>query len=218
MNTPYTLYNIPKHVSGLIFDIDGTLYKNDAYCIEQGDCQIREWARITGISSEEGRRRVEQAQQEYAISHNGSRTSLANIMLEFGVPLEQSIEWRRTLINPDGFLTQDEKLLHTLTVLKRTFKIIALTNNSFYTGHRNLAALGIEDCFDTVLGLEQTKHGKPNPQGFELAAETLKLNPSEIISIGDRYDVDIAPALSLGMGGILVDGPEIIHIIPQLII
>jgi phosphoglycolate phosphatase/putative hydrolase of the HAD superfamily len=29
--------------------------------------------------------------------------------------------------------------------------------------------------------------------------------------VGDRYDVDIAPALELGMGGILVEGVEEVY-------
>ncbi len=214
----YTLYNIPARTKGLIFDIDGTLYKNDAYCVEQGDCQIRAWADQLHISHEEGRRRVEEAQQQYALGHDGHRTSLATIMQGFGISIEQCMEWRRTLIDPTGWLTADPELHTALAALKERFSIIALTNNSFHTGHKHLAALGISDCFDTVLGLEQTKRGKPDPTGFQMAADTLHLAPSEIISIGDRYDVDIVPALSLGMGGILVDGPEIIPIIPQLIV
>jgi len=214
----YTLYNIPQHTKGLIFDIDGTLYKNDAFCAEQGDCQIRAWADMLHISHEEGRRRVEEAQQKFAAEHDGHRTSLATIMQGFGIPIEQCMEWRRTLINPTGWLEPDPALQKALAELKKRFPIIALTNNSYHTGQKHLAVLGITDCFDTLLGLEQTKKGKPDPAGFQMAADTLHLSPDTIVSIGDRYDVDIVPALSLGMGGILVDGPEIIPIIQQLIV
>ncbi len=218
MSTPYQLFNIPAHTRGLIFDIDGTLYKNDAYCEEQGDCQVRAWAKMLGISNEEARQRVDLARKEYAAAHNGAKTSLANIMLSFGISLEQSIEWRKTLINPEGYLSPDPKLHDTLLNLHDRFRIVALTNNSCLTGHKNLAALGIEDCFDAVLGLEDTGYSKPHERCFQLAAKTLGLSAGEIVSIGDRYDVDLATPINLGMGGILVDGPEIIHIISTLLV
>jgi phosphoglycolate phosphatase/putative hydrolase of the HAD superfamily len=35
--------------------------------------------------------------------------------------------------------------------------------------------------------------------------------------VGDRYDIDIALPLELGMGGILVDGVEDVYRLPALI-
>ena len=48
-----------------------------------------------------------------------------------------------------------------------------------------------------------------------LAAASLGLAAPEIISVGDRYEVDIEPALVLGMGGILVDGVEDVYRLPS---
>ena len=37
------------------------------------------------------------------------------------------------------------------------------------------------------------------------------------LSVGDRYDIDIALPLELGMGGILVDGVEDVYRLPEIL-
>ena len=47
-------------------------------------------------------------------------------------------------------------------------------------------------------------------KALELSSSHLgeALSYSDCISIGDRYDIDLALAIELGMGGILVSGSE----------
>jgi phosphoglycolate phosphatase/putative hydrolase of the HAD superfamily len=42
--------------------------------------------------------------------------------------------------------------------------------------------------------------------------------PESCLSVGDRYDIDIALPLELGMGGILVDGVEDVYRLPELLL
>lgn len=51
-------YNIPKNLQTIIFDIDSTLYTNAAYAFEQVDCQVREYAKITGLTADQARKKV----------------------------------------------------------------------------------------------------------------------------------------------------------------
>jgi phosphoglycolate phosphatase/putative hydrolase of the HAD superfamily len=41
---------------------------------------------------------------------------------------------------------------------------------------------------------------------------------NQCIAIGDRYDIDIALPLELGMGGILVDGVEEVYKLPEILL
>ena len=50
-----------------------------------------------------------------------------------------------------------------------------------------------------------------------MAAEAAGAEPERCLSVGDRYDIDIALPLELGMGGILVDGVEDVYGIPDLL-
>ncbi len=45
------VYKIPLHLQTIIFDIDSTLYTNEAYAREQVDVQIRHYASLRNIPS-----------------------------------------------------------------------------------------------------------------------------------------------------------------------
>ena len=52
------IYKIPTDLRAFIFDIDSTLYTNQAYAFEQVDCQVRQFAKERGITADEARRMV----------------------------------------------------------------------------------------------------------------------------------------------------------------
>ena len=110
-------YNIPKNVKGIIFDIDGTLYTNEKYVFEQVDVQVRYYARLKNISVEDARNKVAAYKKQWAENHNGEKISLAKTMTAFGIPVAESIQWRKMLIKPEDFLSYDEKLVKTLSDL-----------------------------------------------------------------------------------------------------
>ena len=70
--------------------------------------------------------------------------------------------------------------------------------------------------FSVLVGLDDTLSGKPSPGPFEETARRLGLAPARCVSVGDRFDVDLAPAMELGMGAILVDGVEDVYELPSL--
>jgi phosphoglycolate phosphatase/putative hydrolase of the HAD superfamily len=92
-----------------------------------------------------------------------------------------------------------------------------VTNNPRLVGERSLEALGVRSHFKTVVGLDDTFCSKPAPEPFALAARRLALEPRSCVSIGDRIDVDLVPAMDLGMGAILVDGVEDVYRLPDLL-
>jgi len=50
------------------------------------------------------------------------------------------------------------------------------------------------------------------------AARLCGVSQEKCVSVGDRFDIDIALPLELGMGGILVDGVEDVYKLPGLYI
>lgn len=203
--------NLPKKISALIFDIDNTLYSNEEYAFEQVDVQIRAFARLQRIKPDEAREMVEAERRAWADAHKGEEITLANIMLKFGIPIDQIIEWRNKLIKPENYLKPDERLIREFNELASKYKIIAITNNPVSTGIRNLEAIGISSFFEHVVGLDTCGVSKPAPAPFIKACELLGVPFEEIVSIGDRFAIDIATPLNFGLGGILVTGPEDIY-------
>lgn len=211
------IYKIPSDLRALIFDIDSTLYTNQAYAFEQVDCQVRQFAKERGISADEARRMVAEYRKQFAAEHNGSKVSLGNTLLSFGVPIEQSVQWRRELLEPADFLRRDEKLIDELKILQKKYQLICVTNNPVLPARKTLDALGISDFFPEIVGLDTCFKSKPALEPFETAVERLSkssesgIKAENCIAIGDRYDMDIALPLKMGMGGILVNGVEEVY-------
>ena len=204
-------YNLPQNPKTLIFDIDSTLYTNAAYAFEQVDCQIRQFARDRGITAEEARRMVADYRRQFAQANNGKKISLGNTLLAFGIPIAQSVEWRKTLMEPADFLTRDERLIQILEAWQKRYKLICVTNNPVFTARKTLDAIGISEFFPEIVGLDTCLKSKPALEPFEKACELTQTQPQNCIAIGDRYDMDIALPLQMGMGGILVTGVEEVY-------
>ena len=218
------IYKIPTELRAFIFDIDSTLYTNQAYAFEQVDCQVRQFAKERGISADEARRMVADYRKKFAAEHDGSKVSLGNTLLAFGVPIEQSVQWRRELLEPADFLGRDEKLIETLMILKSKYQLICVTNNPVLPARKTLEAIGISDFFPEIVGLDTCFKSKPALEPFQTAVEYLSkggkcpVTAENCLAIGDRYDMDIKLPLEMGMGGILVSSVEDVYQIPKSVL
>ena len=211
------IYKIPEDLQTIIFDIDSTLYTNAAYAFEQVDCQVREYARITGMTADEAREKVLTYRKEFAAKNDGKKVSLGNTLLSFGIPIEQSVEWRKTLLEPKNFLSADEKLKETLEGLQKKYKLICVTNNPVLPARKTLDALGVSSYFPEIVGLDTCFKSKPALEPFQKACEITASAPENCLAIGDRYDMDIALPLEMGMGGILVTGVEEVYTLNKVL-
>ena len=212
------IYKIPEVLRAFIFDIDSTLYTNQAYAFEQVDCQVRQFAKERGITADQARKMVADYRKKFATEHNGSKVSLGNTLLAFGVPIEQSVEWRRELLEPADFLDRDDTLIETLHKLSSKYQLICVTNNPVLPARKTLDAIGVSDFFPQIVGLDTCLKSKPALEPFQTAVNILGVQASECLAIGDRYDMDIALPLEMGMGGILVSGVEEVYQIPKSVL
>ena len=214
------IYKIPTELKAFIFDIDSTLYTNQAYAFEQVDCQVRQFAKERGITADEARRMVADYRKKFAAEHNGSKVSLGNTLLAFGVPIEQSVQWRRELLEPADFLGRDEQLIETLKILQSKYKLICVTNNPVLPARKTLEAIGVSEFFPDIVGLDTCLKSKPALEPFQTAIERLGegIKAENCLAVGDRYDMDIALPLEMGMGGILVSGVEEVYQISKSVL
>lgn len=211
------IYKIPEKLETIIFDIDSTLYTCAAYAFEQVDCQVREFARIRGISADEGRKMVSDYRKKYALENNGKKISLGNTLLSFGIPIEQSVEWRKSLLEPKDFLQTDSALRTALLKLHEKYKLICVTNNPVLPARKTLEAVGVSDLFTDIVGLDTCFKSKPAVEPFQKACEITSSAAENCLSVGDRYDMDIGLPLEMGMGGILVSGVEEVYQLPEIL-
>ncbi|MDX9957644.1 MAG: HAD family hydrolase [Spirochaetia bacterium] len=231
------VFRLPPALRAVIFDIDGTLYQHPGYVQHQIDILIAELARVRGWSMEAAQKAVADARASVAASQGTQTTSLGNAMAYLGIDMATSVAWRERLIKPASFLGTDPALRQSLLRLRDSgLVLVALTNNPRSTGEATLQALGVADLFRRVVGLDDTMKSKPAREPFLLAAKhamgtELPGSGTELggmgtepaggfptcLAVGDRYDVDLAVPLELGMGAVLVDGVEDVYLIPGLI-
>ena len=208
---------LPEKLKTIVFDIDSTLYTNDAYVSHQNEVQLRRFAKVRGISEKEARTMFDDYRSEWSKAHGGKKISECNTLAALGIPIETSVVWRNELIRPEHFLLHDERLLEVLQTLKNAYELVCVTNNPVGIGRRTLAALGVEDCIAFVIGLDTFGKSKPVPEPCEEAARRTNAAIEECLSVGDRYDIDIALPLEMGMGGILVEGVSDVYELPNVL-
>jgi FMN phosphatase YigB (HAD superfamily) len=208
---------LPSIINGLLFDVDLTLYSNKDYYESQKQLLVNELALESGLPYEEALLEINRFRDEYALDHGGRKPALGKIFLNYGISVEKSCEWRTKLFKPEDYLCHDSKLVETMEVLQSKYAIAAVTNNTTEIVNRTLSILGVKKYFSVVIGLDRSLSVKPSMIPFEMAAKDLDIPVSELVSIGDRLEIDIELPVKNGMGGILVENMEEVYSLPSLL-
>jgi phosphoglycolate phosphatase/putative hydrolase of the HAD superfamily len=202
--------------AALIFDLDNTLYTNPAYAAFQEEVLVERLGRELGLGAAGARARIQALRSEREAAGLG-KTSLGRLFAELGVDIATSVRWREECIEPADWLRRDERLDRALGLLSGEFALALATNNPRSVGEKSLDALGARSRFPVLVGLDDTLSSKPAPEPFRETARRLGLGSARCVSIGDRVDVDLSPAMELGMGAILVDGVEDVYRLPEFL-
>jgi len=217
------VFFIPDQSAAILFDMDSTLYTNEEYARSQIDLPIERLAHIRGIDINDMHEAIHRYREKWAREHDGAQISLANIFNTFGISIDEIVTWREELIEPEQYLTEDGQLRRALEQLESRFTLAVVTNNPVSIAIRTLTALGVDDLFGTqastrIVGLDTCGVSKPHEQPLLRAAMLCGTGPETCVSVGDRYDIDIALPLELGMGGILVDGVHDVYQLPDVLL
>ena len=212
------IYALPKQLKTIIFDIDGTLYTSSAYVFEQVDAQVRHLAHIRGKDEDAVRKEIFDYRKRWAAEHGGKKISLGNTLTAFGIPIEESIRWRETLLAPEKFLQRDPRLAAVLDVLAGKYRLVCVTNNPVAAARKTLDVLGVSAQLPDIIGLDTCMKSKPAPEMLLLAAERTGAALDECLSAGDRYDIDLALPLEMGMGAVLVSGVEEVYTLEEILL
>lgn len=70
-----------------------------------------------------------------------------------------------------------------------------------------LRYFGVDDLFDSILGFPESGALKPRPEPFLAMAESLEIDPEDILYVGNKLDYDVHGAEAAGMRGALIGPP-----------
>jgi phosphoglycolate phosphatase/putative hydrolase of the HAD superfamily len=211
------IFRLPDQCAAILFDLDSTLYTNEEYARLQIDLPIERLAKLRGIALGEMHEEIDRFRENWAREHDGAQISLGNVLAAFGISIEETIKWREELDEPERYLAADEQLRRALEQLESRFALAVVTNSPVSIAAKTLTALGVRDLFKVIIGLDTCHVSKPHEQPLLRAAALCGTTPESCVSVGDRYDIDIALPLKLGMGGILVDGVKDVYALPEVL-
>jgi phosphoglycolate phosphatase/putative hydrolase of the HAD superfamily len=212
------VFRLPNQCAAILFDMDCTLYSNPEYGQLQVDLLIKQLAQLRGKTFDKMNAEITLFKNNWAQKHEGQQISIGNTFTHFGISIRDNILWREMLYQPEQYLAPDQRLRSVLEELESRFVLAVVTNNPVSIAIRTLSALGVEDLFHEIVGLDTCGVSKPHEEMFMQAAMHCGAGPESCVSVGHRYDIDIALPLELGMGGILVDGVEDVYQLPEVLL
>lgn len=182
-------------IKRIIFDFDNTLVK----WIDEYNYAIRDILKKYNINADY--REVTKVIDEY---DSVSKYYNTNDLLEYlnnKLHLDLSLEIIEDWLNELGTKSYaSDELIDLLDYLSKKYELVILTSWYSVSQIARMKHANIYKYFIDVIGGDIIK--KPNKDAFIKAMGDKKID--ECIMIGDVYDIDIKPALELGMKTIMV--------------
>jgi len=195
-------------LKAVIFDLDGTLTSSDLELAKK--IVSEELAALTGESYEDTRRKMEHIHYQFNVQSVYDR----NIWWEQFSP-DISLEEKQRLTNLYWKLIVEttyvrEYAEELLSALKEKGLILVLLTDydgESFSKRERVRSLSITGYFDlVVIAGDDTEKTKPFSEPYIHILETLKMNPDEILMVGDKPEVDLVGADALGMKTLLLKG------------
>lgn len=138
--------------------------------------------------------------EDHANKFNGlpSKTKLSMLGIEqihHESIVQKKAEYLQAILDTRCGLDQDK--INLLKHLKnKNGKIACVTNSVSHTAHTVLKKMGIICYFDMIISNEIVSKNKPDPEPYNMAVETLGINPFETMIVEDSIKGFLAAAAS----------------------
>lgn len=202
----------------ILFDMDGTLYDLQDVADTNYRMEVAFYSASCGLT-EEDTQSIFDANFILPYASDKAR-SATEFFSRSGLDLAAWLEFRDRHFNVSQIDMRKAIDAQTVRAFSRLGKLILLTSNSFRNVQKVLEKLELST--EDFEGIVCSDHHYPYPkfnkqQAMLYIMETFGLEPAGCISIGDRFQTDIAPMLTLGGTGILVRHPKALENVLQFL-
>ena len=191
----------------IVFDLDGTLYANIEFSREIARSFARYIGILLGIDEEEALALVKETRAELS-AISGIEAPLSAACIKLGGDLREVHRHMAGEIDPDRFLTRDDRVVSLLKRLKERFDLLLYTNNNRSLTGRIIALLGFEELFREIVTIEDGWSAKPASSVLDRVLEMAGVPPEQCLFVGDRYDIDLRLPTLRGCPVLLVTSVE----------
>ena len=207
-----TAFVLPQPLKAIVFDVDGTLYRQSP---------VRR-AMLAQLARESLRHPVEgwkaaRLLQAYRRSQESLRgRQVANLEEEqlhmacqkTGADPNAARQCLRTWFEDAPLTMMGRSARPGIHEFLKKARAAALLLGVFsdYPAHRKLEAIGVCRFFASVRWAQQPEIGelKPSPKGILAALDSLRVKPAEAIYVGDRPDIDGEAARRAGLPAVII--------------
>jgi len=197
----------------MVFDMDGVLVQNEKLKAQSVAIAVQRIRKLPEPDPNgfEAYRDMVGASREVVSRHIVDKLRLEDelrpLMAEYNAsePWEVLALMRRKIYDEmvaDPQVVRDNQWPHTVELLRCAKENNLKTALATLSAHKEalhfVNALGLNDSLDVILGREDVKNGKPDPEIYLLAAKKLGVLPEECITIEDSPN-GIQAAVSAGM-------------------
>lgn len=200
-------------INGIIFDLDNTLYSYDA-CDKVAYSALKAYSvdkfQITEYQFDElfvQAKKITKAKLgDVAASHNRLLYMQKFIELLHRNPFDYATEMYNLYWNT--FLKKMNLYDFVIPLLRylkeKNVKVGILTDLTAFIQYRKINTLGLNNLIDCFVTSEEAGREKPSEVMFLLMLEKMKLDPGDVVMVGDSVDKDIRGAEKSGINGILL--------------
>lgn len=203
-------------ITAILFDMDGTLYDSTKLLEKQRDIAVavlRDFFQWEEEQTIEVFHKTEMRLQGTL----GFKPTASSVVVEAGVPLMTYLYECGRRYDGSTFIQKDNELIKVLKQLRDQNRILVVTNNNRTQTDLILHKLGVYDLFHHIYSLYETRIIKPDVKLYQEIITECGLAADECLVVGDRYDIDLAPAKQIGMHTLLVKDMQDVYGIEQFI-
>ena len=200
--------SLPRHLRAVVFDVDGTLYRQGALRRAMAVRLVRAHlhrplAGVTTMRILAAYRRGQEALRDARGTGDIAQAQLRLASEATGAPTAD-VQALVTRWMDEAPLTLLADLAQPgMQAFVRDLRVrgIKLGVLSDYPAEAKLSALGVGGLFDSVLCAQAPEVGvfKPDPRGILVSLERLGVAPANALYVGDRADVDAVAARAAGV-------------------
>lgn len=177
-------------ISGIVFDLDGTLYDSPEFAATIQDSAAGYIAVLKQVAAADARRMIAD-ERSRLIEESGNVPTLSAVCRHLGGTVQDLHAHFTASLQPESYLVRDDRVIRLLNRLGSAIPLYLLTNNNRILTDRIITHLGLDGLFNKIYAIDDNWQAKPDQALLERILAESALQPAQTLFVGDRYDVDL---------------------------
>jgi len=193
-------------ITHCLFDLVGTLEWSDGLLKATRKAAAECVAHGLKISEASAEARIRDRETQL-MTQLGYRPALSRVVTSLDISLADWAGFQSTL-EVEEYLSADEEIIGLFEKLRRPYELVMYTNMPVAPTKRALLSLGLAHFFTSPICSDLLGAVKPDKAALRKLVSEGRFAPRSTLAVGDRFEIDLAPVISLGGYGFLIQGRD----------